>query len=129
MSTPVAGRSVPRRDLLPKLTGEAKYTADLYLPGLLHAAVLRSPHPHADVLSVETASARGLPGVHAIVTPFDAPRGMVDVDLPILDTRVRFVGDEVAAVAAEDPDTAREAAGCSRSGTGSCPSCWMRRRP
>ncbi|MCE2404181.1 MAG: molybdopterin-dependent oxidoreductase [Dehalococcoidia bacterium] len=111
MSTPVAGKSVPRRDLLPKLTGEAKYTADLDLPGLLYAAVLRSPHPHADVLSVDTAGARGLPGVHAVVTPFDAPKGMVDVDLPILDTRVRFVGDEVAAVAAEDPETAREAAG------------------
>ena len=110
MSTPVTGASVPRRDLLPKLTGEAKYTADLDPPGLLYAAVLRSPHPHADILSVDAAKAREMPGVHAVVTPFDAPSGMVDVDLPILDTRVRFVGDEVACIAAEDPETAREAA-------------------
>ena len=110
MSSSVTGKSVPRRDLRPKLTGEAKYTADLKLPGLLYAAVLRSPHPHADILSVDATKARGLPGVHAIVTPFDAPEGMVDTDLPILDTRVRFVGDEVAAVAAEDPETAGEAA-------------------
>ena len=110
MSTSAAGKSAPRRDLLPKLTGEAKYTADLDLPGLLHAAVLRSPHPHADILSVDTAGVRGLPGVHAVLTPFDAPKGMVDTDLPVLDTRVRFVGDEVAAVAAEDRETAREAA-------------------
>ena len=110
MSSSGTGKSVPRRDLRPKLTGEAKYTADLKLPGLLYAAVLRSPHPHADILSVDATKARGLPGVHAIVTPFDAPEGMVDTDLPILDTRVRFVGDEVAAVAAEDPEMAGEAA-------------------
>ena len=109
MSTSAVGKSVQRKDLRPKLTGEARYTADLKLPGLLHAAVLRSPHPHADILSVDTAEARGLPGVHAVVTPFDAPPGMVDQDLSILDTRVRFVGDEVAAVAAEDWETAQEA--------------------
>ena len=109
MNTSVAGTSVPRRDLRPKLTGEAKYTADLKLLGLLYAAVLRSPHPHADILSVDATLARSLPGIHAIVTPFDAPEGMVDTDLPILDTRVRFVGDEVAAVAAVDPEKAREA--------------------
>ena len=110
MTLNVAGTSVIRRDLEPKLTGAARYTADLKLPGMLHAAILRSPHPHADVLSVDAADALRLPGVRAALTPFDAPAGRLAPDLSILDTRVRFVGDEVAAVAADDPDTARQAA-------------------
>ena len=123
MTLKVAGTDAPRRDLPAKLTGEARYTADLKLPGMLHAAILRSPHPHAEILSVDTAAARQLPGVRAIITPFTpasnipspAPSGgglgwgKLAPDLPILDTRVRFVGDEVAAIAADDPDTARQA--------------------
>ena len=109
MTLNVAGTSVVRRDLEVKLTGEARYTADLKLPGMLYGAILRSPHPHADVLSVDTSEALKLPGVRAVVTPFDAPAGRLAPDMAILDTRVRFVGDEVAAVAADDPDTARAA--------------------
>ena len=109
MTLNVSGTSVTRRDLEPKLTGAARYTADLKLPGMLHAAILRSPHPHADVLAVDAADALRLPGVRAALTPFDAPPGRLAPDLSILDTRVRFVGDEVAAVAADDPDTARQA--------------------
>ena len=109
MTLNVAGTSVVRRDLEVKLTGEARYTADLKLPGMLHGAILRSPHPHADVLSVDAAEALRLPGVRAVITPFDAPSGRLAPDMSILDTRVRFVGDEVAAVAADDPDTARAA--------------------
>ena len=109
MTLNVARTSVVRRDLEVKLTGEARYTADLKLPGMLYGAILRSPHPHADVLSVDTAEALSLPGVRAVVTPFDAPAGKLASDMAILDTRVRFVGDEVAAVAADDPDTARAA--------------------
>ena len=109
MTLNVAGTSVVRRDLEVKLTGEARYTADLKLPGMLHGAILRSPHPHADVLRVDTAEALNLPGVRAVVTPFDVPEGRLAPDMGILDTRVRFVGDEVAAVAADDPDTARAA--------------------
>ena len=109
MTLNVAGTSVVRRDLEVKLTGEARYTADLKLPGMLYGAILRSPHPHADVLSVDTSEALNLPGVRAVVTPFDAPAGRLAPDMAILDTRVRFVGDEVAAVAADDPDTARAA--------------------
>ena len=52
MTLHVAGTSVVRRDLEAKLTGEARYTADLKLPGMLHGAVLRSPHPHADVAGI-----------------------------------------------------------------------------
>jgi CO/xanthine dehydrogenase Mo-binding subunit len=109
MTISVAGQSVVRRDLKEKLTGEAEYTADLKLPGMAHGLVLRSPHPHADIRSVDVSAALQLPGVYAIITPFDAPPGRVALDLPILDTRVRFVGDEVAAVAAVDLDTARRA--------------------
>ena len=119
MTLNVAGASVGRRDLDVKLTGEARYTADLKLPGMLHGAILRSPHPHADVLSVDATAALRLPGVRAVVTPFDADIpspagggsgwGRLAPDMGILDTRVRFVGDEVAAVAADDLDTARAA--------------------
>ena len=109
MTLNIAGTSVVRRDLEVKLTGEARYTADLKLPGMLHGAILRSPHPHADILSVDAAEALRLPGVRAVVTPFDVSAGRLAPDMSILDTRVHFVGDEVAAVAADNPDTARAA--------------------
>ena len=101
------GQSVPRRDLSGKLTGDAKYAADVQLPGMLIGRILRSPHPHATVVAVDASAARELPGVHAIVTPFDVPDGSIAPDVPILDTEVRFVGDEVAAVAADDENTAQ----------------------
>ena len=103
------GVSLPRRDLPEKLTGEAKYTADIRLPGMLHGKILRSPHAHARILAVDASAAARLPGVHAVLTPFDAPDGRVAPDVRILDTKARFVGDEVAAVAAADEDTAEEA--------------------
>ena len=103
------GVSAPRRDLPEKLTGEAKYTADIRLPGMLEGKILRSPHPHARILAVNASAAAGLPGVYAVLTPFNAPDGRVAPDVRILDTKERFVGDEVAAVAAADEDTAEEA--------------------
>lgn len=109
MTLDVVGQRVVRRGLREKLTGEARYSADLKLPGMLYGAILRSPHAHADVLSIDTSAAASLPGVHGIVTPFDVPAGRIDGDLPILDTRVRFEGDEVAAVAADSPELAAEA--------------------
>ena len=104
--TGVIGRSVLRRDLPPKLTGDAAYAADVRLPGMLIGKILRSPHAHANVVSI------GVPrmeGVHAAVTPFDVPDGRIAPDVPILDTVVRFVGDEVAAVAADDEFIAEQA--------------------
>ena len=65
MSGPV-GQSVPRRDLPGKLTGEAKYAADVQLPGMLTGKILRSPRPHATIVSIDATAARDLPGVHAI---------------------------------------------------------------
>ena len=103
------GKSEPRRDLPEKLTGEAKYTADVQLPGMLFGKILRSPHPHARILSINVDAAGSLPGVRAVVTPFDAPKGQVAPDMPILDTEARYVGDEVAAVAADDEDLAEAA--------------------
>ena len=104
------GHSVPRRELADKLSGAALYSADIDLPGMLHGVIVRSPHPHADVLSVDASPALTLAGVRAAVTPADAPATRLAPDLLVLDTRVRFVGDEVAAVAADDIDTARKAA-------------------
>ena len=109
MSPANIGASVPRLDLPEKLTGEAKYTADVRLPGMLHGRILRSPHPHAHIVGVDASAAARLPGVFAVLTPFDAPDGRAAPDLPILDTKARFVGDEVAAVAAVDEITALEA--------------------
>ncbi len=103
------GTSVPRVDLASKLKGEAQYAADVRLPNMLTGMILRSPHPHAKVVSVDASAARDLAGVHATLTPFDAPQGRIAPDAPILDTEVRYVGDEVAAVACEDEFIARDA--------------------
>ena len=109
MANAVIGKSVPRYDLRDKLTGDAKYTADISLPGMLCGRILRSPHPHARIVGIDATAAEILPGVRAVLTPFNAPSGKVAPDLPILDTKARFVGDEVAAVAADDEDLAAQA--------------------
>ncbi len=98
----VVGASAIRRDLPPKLTGAAQYAADVRLPGTLVGKILRSPHPHARIVSVDARAAARAEGVRATLTPFDVPDGSIAPDAPILDTEVRFVGDEVAALAAED---------------------------
>jgi CO/xanthine dehydrogenase Mo-binding subunit len=109
----VVGHNVPRVDALEKVTGTAQYIADVRLPHLLEAKVLRSPYPHARVLHVDTAAARRLPGVYAVVTGEDTPKrkwGSFQQDqYPLAVDKVRYVGDEVAAVAAVDAATALEA--------------------
>lgn len=109
----VVGKDVPRTDAIPKVTGAAQYVADIHMPGMLHAAVLRSPHPHAKILSIDTSAARSMPGVKAVVTGEDTAKrkwGAFRPDLyPLAINKVRYVGDEVAAVAAIDPETARAA--------------------
>ncbi len=109
-SLSTVGRSVPRYELADKLTGAAQYSADIALPGMLHGVIVRSPHPHADILAVDASAALALPGVRAAVTPADVPNARLAPDMPVLDTRVRFAGDEVAAIAADDLDIARRAA-------------------
>ena len=96
----VIGTSTQRVDLAKKLTGEALYTSDISLPDMLCGKIMRSPHPHARILSVDITKADAqFPDV-AILTPFNVQEGHVAPDIPILDTKVRFVGDEVVAIAA-----------------------------
>jgi CO/xanthine dehydrogenase Mo-binding subunit/CO/xanthine dehydrogenase FAD-binding subunit len=109
----VVGRDVPRTDAPSKVTGAAQYVADINLPNMLHAAVLRSPHPHARIVAIDVDAARAMPGVKAVVTGADTAArkwGAFRPDLyPLAIGRVRYVGDEVAAVAAVDAETARAA--------------------
>lgn len=109
-----AGMAV-RSDAAAKLAGNGGYLTDRQTPGMLHAAVVRSPHPHARIVAVDVSAARGMPGVHAVVTADDVPGrnafGLRVVDQPMLcSDKVRFVGDAVAAVAAESPALAAAAA-------------------
>jgi CO/xanthine dehydrogenase Mo-binding subunit len=96
-----------------KVTGQAKYSADIILPGMLWGKCLRSPFPHARVVSIDTADAKQVPGVYAVLTGADLPEVLIGrflLDCPVLARdRVRFVGEKVVAVAAESPDIAEEA--------------------
>jgi len=67
----VVGRSVRRLDAIDKVTGRARYVTDLAQPGMLYGALLRSPHAHARIRSIDVAAARAVPGVHAVVTSAD----------------------------------------------------------
>lgn len=110
----VVGRALRKVDGLAKATGQAIYTDDLTLPGMLHAKILRSPHAHAKIRSIDTSKALALEGVKAVITGADMPikYGVIPwtPDENALATdKVRFIGDEVAAVAALDEDTANRA--------------------
>jgi xanthine dehydrogenase YagR molybdenum-binding subunit len=104
--TEVVGTRLPRVDAYERVSGTALYPSDIHLPRMLHAAVLRCPHPHAVVRSVETAAAEGMPGVRAVIsgaTPdadFEWPYSK-EIKARIFDRTCRFEGEEVAAVAAE----------------------------
>ncbi|RKN07823.1 xanthine dehydrogenase family protein molybdopterin-binding subunit [Streptomyces radicis] len=109
------GASVPSAEADAKVLGTYPYTADLWAEGLLWAAVLRSPHPHARIKRVDTADAAAMPGVRAVVTHEDvtgeAGLGRTVEDRPALASDVvRYHGEPVAAVAADHPETARLAA-------------------
>ncbi len=111
----VIGKRMPRIDSAAKALGEAKFTADLALPGMLYGKVLRSPHPHARILNIDTSRAEKLPGVRVVVTGKDAIPYKWGVfpytrDYQLLPVdRVRYYQEEVAAVAAIDEEIAREA--------------------
>jgi len=96
-----------------KVTGEARYTADILLPGMIWGKVLRSPLPHAKIVSIDTREAEQMPGILAVLTAKDLPdllTGRLVYDMPVLAIdRVRFIGEKVAVVAAEDPDMAEDA--------------------
>jgi CO/xanthine dehydrogenase Mo-binding subunit len=104
----------PRRDARDKVLGKALYAADLTMPGMIHGAILRSPHAHAEILHIDDTAARALPGVVAVVTARDVPglnrygRAVKD-ERVLADDKVRQIGDAVAAVAATNPETAAAA--------------------
>jgi 4-hydroxybenzoyl-CoA reductase subunit alpha len=108
------GRRSRRVDGHRKSTGSEVYTDDIVLPGMLHGKILRSPHPHARIVSIDTSGAEAMEGVYAVITGKDLPLayGIIpwtrDEHALALD-KVRFIGDAVAAVAAVNEDTANEA--------------------
>jgi CO/xanthine dehydrogenase Mo-binding subunit len=107
--------ALTRIDGVDKVTGGATYAADVTRPGMLWGKVLRSPLPHARIISIDTRRARDVSGVHAVLTGRDIPEyriGRAMRDMPVLARdRVRFFGEKVAAVAAESPEIAEEALG------------------
>lgn len=109
----VIGKRTPKSDARAKATGAARFAIDTYLPGMLWARVLRSPLPHARILSVDTAQAKRLPGVRVVLTAADIPEaryGALVHDMGILARdKVRYIGEPVAAVAAVDEETAEAA--------------------
>jgi len=107
------GKPVPRVEGVDKVTGTTLFVADLPVPGALCGKVLRSPLPHARVGKVDTSQAKKLAGVHAVISGADLPSLLIGQrmkDMPVLAReRVRYVGEPVAAVAAESRDIAEEA--------------------
>jgi xanthine dehydrogenase molybdenum-binding subunit len=109
------GKSLQRIDGIDKVTGSAKYAADIKLDHMLHAKLLRSPHAHAKVKRIDTSAAQKLPGVRAIATILEVPK-VIEYwfslrtekkrkQMFLYDDVVRFVGDPVLAVAADDQPT------------------------
>jgi len=113
------GKSVPRIDGKGIVTGQTKYAFDVSFPNMLIGKMIRSPHPHAKILSIDTSKAEKLPGVKAIITAKDTYNikfGSNEYFFPhtvdqmaIESEKVRYVGDEIGAVAAIDQETAEEA--------------------
>ena len=109
------GKDVRSIDAPSKVTGRVKYAGDKLMPGMLHAKVLRSPHPHARIVSIDTSAAEAMTGVEGVISSKDVPGedgfGVIMNDQPVMARdKVRYVGEAVAAVAAEDELTARRAA-------------------
>jgi 4-hydroxybenzoyl-CoA reductase alpha subunit len=110
----VIGKPFARVDGVAKVTGQAVYADDVVLPRTLHCKFLRSPHPHARIVSIDTSAARRIPGVKAVITGADLPVkfGILPVtqdERALEHEKVRYVGDPIAAVAATDEETAAAA--------------------
>lgn len=111
---PRVGASAPRPDGIPKVLGEFAFGNDLFAKGMLWGKTLRSPHPYARIVSIDTSAAEAMVGVHCVLTQSDVPGraifGLEHPDQPVFaDDHVRFMGQPVAAVAADHPETARRA--------------------
>ena len=110
----VLGTSALRPDGWQKVAGAFDFSSDLFADGMLWGATLRSPHPHARILSIDTSAALAVPGVSAVVTADDVPGkptyGLIHQDQPVFARDVvRYMGEPVAAVAADHPETCRRA--------------------
>ena len=108
----VVGRRIPKLDAPEKVTGQIAYADDLRMSGLLEGAILRSPHPHARILSIDVSAAERLPGVRAVIHAGNVRQscfGYGNDNMPLKGDKVRFIGDEVAAVAAVDEEVAKRA--------------------
>ena len=109
----IVGKRIPRIDAYERVTGQAHYTGDIQLPGMLYARVLRSNVPHAKIVSIDTSKAEKLPGVKAVINHENAKvpwsSGGHTHQRFIFNNPVRFVGDAVAAVAATDRHIAEDA--------------------
>jgi CO/xanthine dehydrogenase Mo-binding subunit len=113
MAHRIVGQPIGKLEGIGKVSGQARYSGDVTLPGLVWGKALRSPLPHARIVRIDTSRARALPGVLAVLAAQDLPDILVGrrmFDMPMLARdRVRFVGEKVAVVAAADPDIAEEA--------------------
>jgi CO/xanthine dehydrogenase Mo-binding subunit len=110
----VVGKPLPKVDAVAKVTGRAVYADDMLPPRTLHCKILRSPHPHARILSIDTSAARRIPGVLAVITGADLPIkfGILPVtqdERALEHEKVRYVGDPIAAVAATEEEIAAAA--------------------
>src|SRR5262245_38789107 len=100
----VLGKRLPRVDGPVKATGMARFADDLVVPGMLHGKILRSPHPHARILNIDTSRAESLPGVRGVITGADfgdyryGLRPDTRDEVPLARGKVRYLGEEVAAV-------------------------------
>src|SRR6185295_13586603 len=114
------GKAERRVDSVKLATGRGTFVDDIALPGMLHARILHSPHAHARITRIDAANARAIPGVACVLTHLDVPRVAYTTagqgwpepspyDTFMLDDKVRFVGDRVAVVAADDPELAQRA--------------------
>ncbi len=107
------GKRIPKLDAPEKAGGRTRYIHDINLPGQLHAKILRSSQVHARIVRIDTAAAKRLPGVHAVITaadvPWQRPIGVAKDHLPLKGDRVRSPRDEIAAVAAESVEIAEQA--------------------
>lgn len=112
------GNSSRRREAADKLTGSARYAADVRLPDQLQLAFVRSPHPHARVVSIDRTDALAVPGVVTVITNDDLAPDLTwyEEELPFFAEVARFVGDEVAAVVARTLDAARQGVAAVRVG-------------
>ncbi len=108
------GKNEIKPDAFEKVTGNAKFAADLKLPNTLFARILRSPYQHAQIVNIDTSKAEKLPGVIAVITGKDYNKNYGIIpwtrdERPLCPEKVRYIGDEVAAVAAIDDEIAKEA--------------------